>query len=64
MTDPVKTMCAMHTLAESLPHHRPRITDLIIHGHHVYRVTVERLPEEEALTAFNQLIHEEKQWTS
>ncbi len=65
MSDPIATICAMHTLADAVPHHRENAQDLVIHGQHVYRVTVERLPPDEAQDAFATFMTEgEPQWKS
>lgn len=64
MPDPVKTMCAMHTLADAVPHHLDQYRDLVIHGRRVYRVTVERLDPDDASDAFNAFIEENDPWRS
>lgn len=58
MPDPVATMTAMHTLAASLPGYQNTHHDLLIHGGQVYRVTVERIPHQEAQQAFADFIEE------
>lgn len=58
MPDPVATMTAMHTLADSLPGYQNAHRDLLIHGGEVFRVTVERVPADEVREAFAEFIEE------
>ncbi len=63
MSDPIAITTAMHTLAEAVPDEENEAADMVFHGQHLYRVTVERVAPDEASSAMRQFVTEgEKPW--
>lgn len=56
----IDEVIAMHTLAAALPGYKPRHADCVLHGPHLYRVTVERLEGDQAHEAMTEVLQQER----